>query len=73
MVKIKHDATGLAADVRVRYNPDSEYCAGLYRHNAVIVIETVACITQVYADELQLRALASLLTQAADAIKEATR
>jgi hypothetical protein len=72
-VRIKHDATGVAADVRVSYNHDPEYCSGLYRESAVLVIGTGASITQVYADELQLRALASLLTQAADAIKEATR
>jgi hypothetical protein len=69
-VRITHDATGVAADVRVSYNPDPEYCSGLYRDSAVIVISTGACITQVYADALQLRVLAAFLTEAADTIEE---
>jgi hypothetical protein len=72
-VKIKHDATGVAADVCVSYNPDPQYCCGLYRNSAVIVISTDACITQVYADRKQLRELARMLVKAANEIKEATR
>jgi hypothetical protein len=72
-VRIKHDATGVAANVRVSYNPDAEYCSGLFRESAVIVIETGACITQLYADRQQLRELAWMLVKAANEIEEATR
>mgnify|MGYP001809830437 CR=1 FL=1 len=58
------------ASLRASYNADPASHGGTYLTTATLTVETGAARIQVYATAETLRAMAALLTKAADAVDE---